>query len=276
MSRIHQIIATVTLFTCLNFEICKSQTVQQRQERVNVPNEALASLSHGISENDVEKILKARGNHQFTAILSNITVRCTAYYRSEVYGEFYLVFTNSYLASICEPPPFKFQEIPYQGTVAVQRILGDPEDRIVKVLNSPDIIGHKLKSLLKPRKRVKKSSDPGLTAAYLLTKMLFTDKKREAQRKIEYERLLDLYDPFQIPLGAPLQDIESHLGKPHIIQTLGENREMRYYGSIKYGLLASRALMWLTVVFDDSKVVRVFSHDFVDHEKIKALEQKIR
>lgn len=246
--------------------IAWAQVSLQRRETVNVANEALADLSRGMTESEVETALGARGKHQFTALLTNGTIRCTTYYRNDVFGRFYLVFTNSYLAAICEPPPFELREVPYRSSVAVERVLGDPEERIARVLAAADITGPELKAKLKRVEPGKTSVDYGLTAAYILTRVLFANRQREEMENRMYSALLVLYDPFKIAIGSSLQEVEMRLGKPSITESLGLDSEMRYYGSLKH---LSDELLWLTVVYERNKVIRVFSDDFVDYLKIR-------
>jgi hypothetical protein len=242
-------------------------------ETPNVPPLALASLQHGLTQQQVEEQLKARGDHQFTAALSNGVVRCISYYRNDVYGHYHLLFTNDHLARICRPPPFQMRREPYEGTWASYRVLGDPESRLVAVLRAEDLIGPRLTTALKPQTPPKQSVDPGVTAAFLLAQ-----KSANAGSKSERERtflaLVKQYDPYQVTPGSPLASMEGQLGKPHITESLGGGREIRYYGNIEFGLSASRELMWLAIVYEEGKVVRVFSHDFVDHDKIRPLEEK--
>ena len=241
----------------------------------NVAPQSLATLQHGLTLKDVEERLGARGHHQFTAAKSNGVTRCVSYYRNDVYGHFYLVFTNDHLATVCKPPPFEMRKEPYRGTWAHYRVLGDPEVRVAAVSQAEDMIGAPLTAALKPQTPPKRSVDPGLTAAFLLAQGV-ASLSGGAERERKFRALVQQYDPYQIALGSALASVEQRLAKPHITESLGANRVIRYYGDIKFGLNASRELMWLAVVYEDGKVVRVFSRDFIDfHEKIRPLEQKI-
>ena len=242
-------------------------------ETSNISPLALASLRHGLTQQQVEEQLKARGQHQFTAAFSNGVARCVSYYRNDVYGHYYLVFTNDHLERICQPPPFEMLEEPYQGTWINYRVLGRPEARLATVLRAEDMIGPRLTAALKPQSPPKRSVDPGLTAAFLLAQGLASPASK-AERERKFRALVKQYDPYQIALGSALASVERALGKPHIIETLGDDREIRYYGNIEFGLSASRELMWLSIVYEDAKVVRVFSRDFVDQDKIRPLEKK--
>lgn len=249
----------------------------ERKEVVNVLMKDLASLKHGMTQQEVENALKARGSHQFTALRSNTIIRCIAYCRSDKWGMYYFVFTNGRLTSICEPPPFEMRTVPYGDSLLNIRVLGDPEVRIDKVLNAKDVIGPSLTAALEtkePNAPPKSSADPGLTAAYLLTKKLLSNKEKDKERAKEYKLLLEKYDPFKVRIGSIAQDIEVHLGKPQIVEAMNEKREMRYYGSVEYGKTAIRELMWISLVYDENKVVRVFSDEFINYDKIKLLEKK--
>ena len=96
---------------------------------------------------------------------------------------------------------------------------------------------------------------------------------REARRERTYRALLEKYDPFGLELGATLKAVEARLGPPAITARLDADCEMRYYGSVEHGLMGNRNLMWLVLVFDKDKVIRIFADDFVDYGKIKKLEE---
>jgi hypothetical protein len=263
--------AIVLLTVCICFEAVAQKPPQDGAPNVSLG--ALASLQHGLTQQQVEERLNARGHHEFTAAFSNSVARCVSYYRNDVYGHYYLVFTNDHLERICQPPPFEMRREPYQGTWANYRVLGDPETRVASVLRADDMIGPRLAAALKFQTPPKRSVDLGLTAAFLLAQGLASPASK-AERERRFLALVKQYDPYQIALGSPLTSVERELGKPQIIEPLGVGRDIRYYGNIEFGLSASRELMWLSVVYEDAKVVRVLSHDFVDHDKIRPLEEK--
>jgi hypothetical protein len=261
--------AIAVLFVCICLEVVAQKPPQDGAP--NVSPSALASLQHELTQQQVEEQLKARGNHQFTAAFTNGVARCLSYYRNDVYGHYYLVFTNDHLARVCQPPPFELREEPYRGTRAIRRVLGDPEARVAAALAAEDMIGPRLSAALKPQTPSKRSVDPGLTAAFLLAQKL-AGATSQAERERKYHALVKQYDPFEVVLGAALTSVEGRLGKPHVTEPLESGREIRYYGNIEFGLSASREQMWLAVVYEDGKVVRVYSRDFVDHDKIRPIE----
>lgn len=263
--------AIAILIVCMCLE-----AVAQKPPQDGAPNVSpgvLASLQHGLTQQQVEEQLKARGEHQFTAAFTNGVARCLSYYRNDVYGHYYLVFTNDHLARICQPPPFEMRREPYRGTWTNYRVLGDPETRVAAVLQADDMIGPRLAAALKPQTPPKPSIDPGLTAAFLLAQKL-ANATSGSERERRFRALIKQYDPYQIAIGSALPSIERQLGKPHVIESMSGGREIRYYGNVEFGLSASRELMWLAVAYVDGKVVRVYSQDFVDHDKIRPLEEK--
>jgi|ERR1043166_7147441 hypothetical protein len=135
------------------------------------------------------------------------------------------------------------------------------------------MIGPVLTAALKPQTPPKQSVDPGLAGAFLLAQKS-TSAASKSERERKFLALVKQYDPYQIAPGSALASVEGQLGKPHITEFLSGGPEIRYYGNIEFGLSASRELMWLSVVYEDAKVVRVFSRDFVDQDKIRPLEEK--
>lgn len=265
---------TIAFFTAVVASVCGACLEHTSLERglATVPPRLLASLQPGMAQDRVEEVLSARGDHQFTALISTNVVRCVSYYRNDVFGKYYLVFTNNHLFSICEPPAFEMRRVRYNDSWLNERVAGDPEGRIAKALAATNILGPTLVATLKPQTPPKRSTDPGLTAAFLLAQRS-ADKTKQAQREKEYLVLLEKFDPTKVQVGATVGEIEKRLGKPQIVEILENGDEKRYYGSTEYGSMASREMMWLTVVYREDRVIRVFSHDFLDQSKIKALQE---
>lgn len=263
-------LTAILIFGCA---LLGSEAQPRREERV-LPD-LWERLEPGMNEERVEQLLGFRGGHQFTALISNHTVRCLSYYRKDARGRYYLVFTNGHLASMCVPPEFEMRRVPYGGTWLYERVIGDPEIRVGKVLAATNLLGSKLPATLGSQAPSKYSWDPGLTAAFLLVQRS-ANKAKQAQREKEYLILLEKFDPTKVELGATVAEVEKRLGKPHIVETSQTGEEKRYYGSVEFGMMASREMMWLTVVYREGKVIRVFSHDFLDQSKIKALEERVK
>ena len=262
------------LITC---SACAGGSSPQEEEALpRVSVESLAEIREGMSFAEVEDIFGSPGRHQFTVSIDGKEIRCVTHYRSGQYGRVYFVFENDRLLAASHPPPFEQKTVPYRNTLSVRRVYGDPQDVVQQVLNSDNLIGPELVAALKPLPAPKTRVDPGLTAAYLVTRIFTGGKARESKRRETLNRLLDRFDPFQIDLGMMQDDVEARLGKPKIIEALEDGTEKRYYGSIDYGLSYSRERMWLTVDFKDAEVIRVYTNDFLNFHKIRELEQARR
>lgn len=265
-----------TLAIAVAMTLCSAARAQKPPETggPNVSPASLAALVHGMTQGQVEERLSARGNHQFTAAFPNATVRCVSYCRDDVYGQYYLVFTNDHLAAVSTPPPFEMRRTRYRGSWFNRRVLGNPEDRVKAVLQANDLIGPRLTEALTPKAPAVPPVDPGLTAAYLASQT-GADKSHQDRRAREFAALRARLDPYALDLGSGMASIEERLGKVQVREAFGPGREIRYYGSPEHGLTGSRELVWLAIVYEDGQVVRVFSHDFVDHERIRPLEERL-
>jgi hypothetical protein len=86
--------ATSALFTVILISVCGTCLAQKppKPGQANVPPNLLAGLQLGMTQEGVEPVLGAKGDHQFTALISSDVVRCVSYYRNDVSGEYYLVF----------------------------------------------------------------------------------------------------------------------------------------------------------------------------------------
>lgn len=260
----------VAVFLC-QVILSMGEVSLDRRTVVNVPTEALRSLSHGMTEHEVEAALGARGVHQATALISNDIIRVTAYFRSEIYGMYYLVFVNQILTKVCEPPPFemgvrRFGDHPPSAV----RLLADPETRLAEVLAAEDMIGPELAAALQPAERRKRRGDPGLSAALFLTRLIFRDRTAEAQEERDYKAILDRFDPFKVMVGSHVDTIESRLGSPHIQNIHEDGRDFRYYGHLSFR--GTRELQWLCIVYSNGTASRVFSSQFIDWNIIRTLE----
>ena len=247
-----------------------------RETNCIVPSQSLLTLEGGMDEAGVEGMLGKRGKHQFTAQLPDGTVRCVEYRRDEISRRYWLVFTNGCLARVCHPLQRRMRQEKYGDSWSARSVFEDPELQIQQVLESPDLLGEPLQRELEaPIAKTKPSVDPGLTVVAVTTKFLsplFRNPIAEKRRAREWNRLLTLYDPFTVSLGQTYGDVESRLGTPCFIEDMGEGKEARGYGSMKYALPGSeREFVWLVVVYVGGKSLRVFSSDFIDFDKISLI-----
>ena len=60
----------------------------------------------------------------------------------------------------------------------------------------------------------------------------------------------------------------------HTRETCSGRHSADFFGNVEFDVSGRREQMWLAVVYEKKKVVRVYSHDCVDHDKIRPLEQR--
>ena len=69
-------------------------------------------------------------------------------------------------------------------------------------------------------------------------------------------------------MGMTVEEIEAKLNAPFGVSKSLDNLEVRYYGSEKF---VAYNESWVSVVFNQGKVVRVFSDQFFDSETKRGL-----
>ena len=146
---------------------------------------------------------------------------------------------------------------------------------INEVLEAPNLIGTEFALVQAPKGADKRSYDYGLAAAYLITRALFRNRAAEEQQARNYAALLSKYDPFKVSIGELRHDFEARFGPPQITEKLEQGKELRYYGSVKYGFSHGRNLMWYAIVFMNNRVTTILADDFLDQNKIRELEDKL-
>jgi len=149
-------------------------------------------------------------------------------------------------------------------------VLGDPEARLDAVLQSEDMIGPQLSAALTPQPPPRHSWDPGLTTAFWLAQRT-ANKAALAERERQFADRAEQFDPLAIDVGSSLNAVEKRLGKPQVTESLEANREIRFYGTIEFGLIEQ---MWISIVYEEGKVIRVFTRDFFDRDKVRSLESQ--
>jgi hypothetical protein len=221
----------MVVFWCL-FCIESANADSVIDEYPNVDNGVFGSLAAGESRSVVEGKLGSPGSHQFTAAMPNRDVLCVSYYQTGSWGEYYCVFFDSKLALICKPPPMAMKKVSHGLTSSIRRIFGDPEDRVSAVLRSDNLIGEPLRAELRAVTPKSSAADDDQSRIMRFIGSL-VDPLVISKKRRELERLVELFDPFKVELGAAVSDVELRLGAPLLIEPYGDEQEIRYYGSLE-------------------------------------------
>jgi hypothetical protein len=242
---------------------CLLASAQGSGKKVAV--DSLLHLERGQSQKKIEEVFGTPARHEFTARIDDRLLRCASFAFDST-GRYYFVFTNDALAKICEVTPFEFRRVPYKDTWWEIPVRADPEKRLKKVLDSPDLVGAALSESLKRRGPPPKSGSMNVLPAFIVAAPFWAAAAPlRAERRAEVEALAKKFDPYKVKLGMSVEHVEEMFGKPHVTDSVREKRETRYYGSARLG---ESPLLWISVVFEDGRTVRVFSGDFFDMDKI--------
>lgn len=242
---------------------CLIASAQGSGKKVAV--DSLLHLERGQSQEKLEKLFGTPARHEFTARIDDCLLRGTSF-SFDSKGRYYFVFTNDSLAKICEVTPFEFRRVPYKDTWREIPVRTDPERRLEKVLDSPDLVGPALSESLRRRGTPPKSGSMNVLPAFIIAAPFWAAAAPlRAEQREEVEALAKKFDPQKVKVGMSAERVEEMFGKPHVTDLTGEQRESRYYGSARLG---ENPLLWISVVFENGRVVRVFSGDFFDMDKI--------
>ena len=249
-----------------------------------VDSHAFIELKRGISLAELELVFQIKPTHEFTVRRNGETIRCV---RCDLIAPaagqtYYFVFTNDALALICLPPPFEYGERMEDGN-RVGFVIVQPEKAVETVIHSIDLNSEALAKSVSEVMSLKPSKNSGgepwnILPAFIILSPLFVALSPYAvvehhQWWREFEAQRAQHDPFKVGLGMTVGEVEAMFGAPFTIGTTADHLEIRYYGSPKFAAYSGK--LWVSVVFDQGKVVRVFSDRFFDAEIIRGvLRQK--
>ena len=237
----------------------------------SIPNNVGSKIKHGMSENDIFKLMNSSGKHQFFTTYSNVQARCVEYVHPNCYAGFYFVFTNSVLAFVCSPPEYDFIDIyDKKGNyVYTKADLSDPQKRIRDVFNSEDLLLQKdFEVLMRPPEKPKQSIDWGLTIAYLAVSPLKLLAKKE-KSKIDYIQLArkHIFLLSKISINMKRDEIESLFGKPKMIHA-NHHETFYFYGDQAKLANEYAYFYWVSITYVKDRVTNIFSSDFLDKGEI--------
>jgi hypothetical protein len=233
---------------------------------VSVSSEIVINLQRGISENDLQATLDIPPTHEFTAWTPTNAIRCVSYCFRKPQLKYYFMFFDGTLVKVCEPPPFEYGFVPYKGAKLSVRKPWTPEDRMLAVLKSPDLTREAFELSLTQRDVATVSSAKNVLPAFVIVAPAWVATAPiRVLGRLEVKSLANTFAPDKLRLGMQASEVEKRFGQPKARDKLDDGREIRYYGSPKLGV---NPLLWVSVVFEDARVIRIFSDDFFDTDKI--------
>jgi hypothetical protein len=244
---------------------------QQQTNSVQIPIETLANLPRGISLAELEARIRLNPLHQFAAHIDTNDFLCVSVFFEHPPGSFYFLFRDEKLTTVSKPPKAEFETKSYDGRRSQVPKRVEPEERLASVLSerdlSPSEIDESLKRSAELDAAATRAKEPqNIKPAWTITAPLWMAQRNSIDRaQDEAAKLVAKFDPFKVKLGMTVSEVERLFGKPARVRQISSNETLHVYGSDLPGFASVRFRpVWMTVVFRDQKVIRVFSHDLFD------------
>jgi len=190
-------------------------------------------------------------------------------------GRLYFLFRNGKLASIQQPPKAEFVMATYRGKPWEKSKPIHPEEQMYKVIQGKDLspgeIVDQIEEWSKNETLASRGKEPmNILPIVIATAPLFEPKIVRAES--EAASLAEKFDPFKIKLGMTTNETQAVFGEPELRIAGLTNRVEHVYGSklspFAPGITPS---VWVSVIFQDGEVTRVFSHDFFDKRLVNGV-----
>lgn len=246
-----------------------------------LPISVLTNLPRRISLDQLKNRTGIKPQHQFTARLETNDVLCVSLSFEHPRGYLHFLFRNGGLASIQSVPTVEFVLKTNHGIRVRVPLPVHPEAHMTKVIHgndlSPDEIAKKIEQWSRGEAQRAKGSEPMniLPAVILSAPVSLAQWPARARARREAEKLAGKFDPFKIALGMTADEAKARFGDPDHRHVVSSDCEWRCYGSDLSGLLPVHVSpVWVSVVFCDGKVTRVFSHDFFHKGPLEILKER--
>lgn len=234
---------------------------------------------------EVQKRLVVKLQHEFTATIESNQFLCVRLDDPNNSAFFYLLFRNGGLNGILDERKPVFERKTFRGKPASVPKPVDSEEEMAAVLKQAFLTPMEIKQDMEARaaaaEAAKAGQEPGnLLPAVIVTSPFFAAKAPAvAKARKEAARLIEKYDPFKIRIGMSLAEVESLFGEPRYSRREAD-QVMEVYGAklppdatlpvaTKEPPPTEVDSVYVAVVFQDGKVIRVFSHHFFDKRLLK-------
>jgi len=262
--------ASTILAAVLTFAV-SGCSAEKKPPETAVRLEAFLALERGTLLEDVRTTLGMPGRHEFSAVVEETRYLSLYFAFEEPYVGFYLVFTNEHLKAVVDPPKPEFYRVPYKDTVREIPKPFDAENRLKAVLAFNDLSREEIDQRI--RLAIPKgASSLNMRPAFILASPLYLAKSGEIEA--DYRTNADLakrFDPLKVELGDQIEDVEKVFGKPYDVIKESEERVVHVYGSpVSLRINPAFRFSWVTLVFENGKVVRVLSNHFFDKRLLQS------
>jgi hypothetical protein len=227
--------------------------------------DAVGELQRGVSLTHVRALLGPDPRHQFTSRVGGAEYVCVSYAFGKPHARFYFVFKDGKLEKITEPPPFRFQSVPFRGGQLEKTLPVDPEARVGEVMRAADLRGPALRASLAARLPRGSSSFMALSPFTSLAPQVAASEPRRAKEFSRNEQLAKDLDAGKVSLGDSRETVDAAFGVPLRTTEAGE-RIVCGYGAAEPLPMVPPAYLFspVDVHFESGRAVSVFGNDFVN------------
>ncbi len=260
-NRLAKVLIVACFLTAIHSSIAETKFVQTN----HVSLSAFSNMRRGISVNEVQQLLKSPGEHQFTALHENLEYLCRYFLFDEPRVSFYLIFTNNHLKAVVDRPKTEFDRVPYKGSFREIPKPVDSENQMQSVLTANDLSKTEIEDRM--RNAIPKGKESlNILPAFIILAPLFALKAGEINQ--DYRRnkqFAEKFDPLKVKLGSSPKDLEAVFGTPFRTKEISPGEWVQIYGSdVPLRINPSARFSWVSAVFENGKVTRVFSHLLFD------------
>jgi hypothetical protein len=256
---------------------CVQSSAEQRKiGEEPLPIGVLTNLARGMLLTELAQRTGVKPQHQFTAMFGSNNVSCVKLSFDRPRGYFYFLFQNGELAAIQNRGwRVEFETNTYPGRPRQVPKARNPEAQMAKVLQgqdlSPNEIAEKVEEWSKNEIVASRGKEPmNILPAITATAPLFAPKRIRAEN--EAASLAEKFDPFKIKLGMTTNETQAVFGEPELRLIGLTNRVEHVYGAKLSPFAPSiTPSVWVSVIFEDGKVTRIFSHDFFDKRLVNGV-----
>ena len=237
----------------------------------------LTNLNRGISLSELRAQTGCEPQHQFTARFETNDATCVELSIERPRGRLYFLFLNGKLASIQQPPKAEIEMATYRGKPWEKTKPIHPEEQMFKIIHGEDLSADEIVELIRlwawqDAERAR-GEEPNVLPVYVILAPLFLARAPDRAAAVrEAASLAEQFDPFKIKLGMTTNETQAVFGEPELrIKRMGNCMEHVYGSKLSPFAPAVTPSVWVSVVFQDGRVTRIFSHDFFDKRLVNGV-----
>ena len=228
----------------------------------------------GISLEELARRTGIKPTHLVSARVETNSFLAVSLSFSQPSGTLNFLFENEKLRAIQDRPKVEFETKTHRGKPWKVPKAFDSEDRFNQIANAPNLTPLEIESRFQQWAKNQNAATQGselniLPAARIVAATSPTAKTAQLHAETQAAELAEKYNPFKIALGMTPSEVKALFGTPALQQNLSNGSQLHVYGEQLSGLVPAHIpYVWVSIVFCEGIVTRVFSHDLFDKRLI--------